>query len=288
MEKSEDNLALVAFTTLAPLSVGGLVGLLLLRPQAAQVGLDSAGTALLITALLALAASFLHLGRPFKAYRALWRLSTSWLSREVTLFGIFILCLAAYILPLSAPGWVEARGLMGILAAVIGMVALIATGAVYRLQARPAWNHWSTVVQFAVGALSAGLLTGWLTWSSVGAGGLASATGEAMLGPIAGVALLLSPILTWIRYNRLQKGSAEARETWRLVYGKYRWILAARIVGAGVGLILLLLGGWAIAWLFATLGDIADRVLFFNTAVPVSLPARAGVPIFSTSTVGRC
>lgn len=288
MENSEENLALVAFTTLAPLSAGGIIGLLLVRSQGVQAGLDPAGTAILITGLLALAASSLHLGRPFKAYRAIWRLSSSWLSREVTLFGLFILCLAAYSLPLDALGLAGTRGLFGILGAGLGILAMIATGAVYRLQSRPAWDHWSTVVVFAVGALSAGLLTGVTAWTVTAVGSSVSNAGLGLLVPVAGAAMLVSPILTWIRYNRLREGSAEALETWRLVSGKYRWVLATRIAGAGIGLILMLMGGWVIAWLFAIVGELADRVLFYNTAVAVSMPARSGVPTFSASTADRC
>ena len=42
-----------------------------------------------VSALLALAASIFHLGRPLFAFRAVLGLRTSWLSREIVAFGVF-------------------------------------------------------------------------------------------------------------------------------------------------------------------------------------------------------
>ena len=100
MDSNEEYGTLAAFTALSPLAVGGLVGLLA-APSLRQIpGMDWAAIIVLATGILALVASILHLGRPWRAPLALLRLDTSWLSREVLLFGLFLLALACYgILP---------------------------------------------------------------------------------------------------------------------------------------------------------------------------------------------
>jgi anaerobic dimethyl sulfoxide reductase subunit C (anchor subunit) len=120
MNNNEEYGALVVFTTLAPLSVGGLIGLLVVRSSGLLPGIDWAAMVVLATGILALFVSLLHLGRPWRAPLALMRLGTSWLSREVILFGAFLLMLGCYaILPaLSFSGTM--RTLFGYACAIIG------------------------------------------------------------------------------------------------------------------------------------------------------------------------
>ncbi len=279
MDNREENRALVAFTWLAPLSVGGTLGLLALRGINPGAPPDWFGAIPFGVGVLALAASLLHLSRPHRAYRALLRLSTSWLSREVILFGTFLFFLALYSLPPLALLHGDLRGLSGLLATVLGLVSLFATGQVYRLPSRPAWDHWSATVSFPLGALSAGLLLGIdvarpEAWGAPA--GRAAAT-------VAAVALLLALTATWTRSWRLRGGDSEQLAAWRLVMGSNRWALALRTAGCLCALLLLMVGGWAaaLAWIPAALGELGDRVLFFYGVVPVSFAARSGVPAVS-------
>jgi DMSO reductase anchor subunit len=276
MVSGEENWSLVGFTALSPIAIGGLAGLLAVRGSP-SVGVDWSAIALLGIALLALGASSLHLGRPLRAYRAMARLSTSWLSREVVLFGVFVLLLAAYAMPVHASGWDERRGLIGILTAIVGAISLWATGEVYRLPSRPAWDHWRTIASLILGALGAGLLLGkfmgQLGAPGEGKEGLASVTA------VAAVALLCSSVLTCLRARRPEPGKAEEFAAWQVVIGPCRWIFALRVAGGLCALSLLLVAGSlsAIAWVPAAIGEIADRALFFRAVVPVSMARRAGV-----------
>lgn len=277
MDNREENQALVAFTSLAPLSVGGSIGLLAIRGMVPAAEPDWIGTVPLGVGIVALAASLLHLGRPLRAYRALARLSTSWLSREVILFGGFLFFLVLYSLPPLALLPAELRGLSGLLAVGVGLSSLVATGQVYRLASRPAWNHWSATASFPLGALSAGLLLGFAvaqpkSWAtSAGATTLVAAS----------VALLLALLVSGVRWARLQDGKGEEMTAWRLIAGHYRWALLLRILGSLGALSLLLVAGpaTAVAWIPAALGEFGDRVLFFHGVVPVSFPARSGVRV---------
>src|SRR5512133_3031815 len=140
--KHEDNLPLIAFTTLSPLAVGGLIGLLL------EGASGFAPAVVFGVALLALAASVLHLGHPTRAYRALLGVATSWLSREVALFTLFLFCLFVYVLAVAVGPFQWLAPFAGIVGAAFGLLALFASGKLYQLQARPAWDHWTAVVSF--------------------------------------------------------------------------------------------------------------------------------------------
>jgi DMSO reductase anchor subunit len=278
MDNGEENRALVAFTTLAPLSVGGLVGLLMVKGQQSGADLDQAGAALLVVGVLALAASFLHLGHPFRAYRAIAKITTSWLSREVALFGLFIVGLAAYSVWGALGFSVQSRAPLGWATAIVGLIALFSTGEVYRLQSRPAWNHWATTLSFAAGAVSAGVVLGIFVAGLNGPG----ATPDAAATAVALVCLALAAALTWLRTSSLRGEGDEARASWQLMTGVYRWTLFVRLGGAVLAAVLVLTGLWSLAWIPAVLGELSDRIMFFYTVVPVSMARRSGVTTFPT------
>jgi DMSO reductase anchor subunit len=278
MVKSEEHWPLVGFTALSPIAIGGLAGLLFVRGSS-SMGVDWGAIALLGIALLALIASSLDLGHPFRSYRAIARFSTSWLSREVVLFSLFVFLLAAYAMPIRAAGGDGGRGLVGVLAAVVGALCLWATSRVYHLPSRPAWNHWRTMASLFLGALGAGLPVG----AFVGRFGMpGGADGLAGITSISAVALLLGAGITCLRARRPDQAKVEEFAAWQVVVGPCRWLLALRVAGALCALVLLLAPGplWMIAWAPATIGEIADRALFFQAVVPVSMTMRMGITPF--------
>src|SRR4051812_3687367 len=76
--------SLVSFLVLTQMSVGGFT----LATLFGQLNRTTT-TLSLIAGLLGLSVSISHLGRPLKAWRAFLGLRTSWLSREIVVFGIF-------------------------------------------------------------------------------------------------------------------------------------------------------------------------------------------------------
>ena len=279
MVGKEENWPLVGFTALSPIAIGGLVGLLAIRGTP-KLGIDWNAVALLAMAVLALGASSLHLGRPLRAYRSVARLSTSWLSREVALFGIFVLLLATYAFSPYVGISDDRRGMLGIVASMVGGLSLWATGEVYRLPSRPAWNHWRTIASLVLGALGPGLLLGFFLGQRGSMG--TSGAGPAAVMATSAVALLLGAAITSLRARRPEPGRAEEYAAWQVVIGPCRWYLALRIGGALSALGLLLAPGSlsTIAWIPAAIGEIADRALFFRAVVPVSMARRAGVSPF--------
>jgi anaerobic dimethyl sulfoxide reductase subunit C (anchor subunit) len=271
MISSEESGTLVAFTALAPLAIGGLVGLLAARGSTQEIGIDQAAMVVLAVGILALVVSVFHLGRPWRAPLALLHLATSWLSREVILFGFFLFLLAGYaILPVfnlndRAIYWV------GLIGAAIGLMGTLATGETYRLHARPSWDQGLTIVDFPLGALSTGVLFGFFV--AYRFGGIET-TSSAWV--IAALFLVAALAVTLLRTILIRPSSAEARISRQLALGPYLWVLVVRVIAAAAALVLIGLVGGAqyLAWLPALLGEFADRVLFFKTAVPVTLRGR--------------
>ena len=271
-DQSEEHAALIGFTALAPFAVGGLVGLLVVPGHAREPGIDWPAMLVLATGLLALLVSLLHLGRPWRAPLALLRLGNSWLSREVLLFGLFLVAVACYaIFPVVNPGGL-ALYLVGFAGAIIGLAGTVATGETYRLKSRPSWDQWLSVVSFPLGAISAGSLFGFFVARQFA--GDSHPASNAWVG--TALVLFAALAVSWLRSTRRRPDSVEAGRSRQLVLGPYFWLLIARTVAAALALGLIGMGNGAqfYAWVPALLGELADRVLFFNTVVPVTFSGR--------------
>ena len=180
-------LSIVFFTT----SSGAGFALLLLLGLGAPLGLppQSRGfgfAALAVAALLAgagLVASFFHLGRPERAWRAFSQWRSSWLSRE-GVFAVLTFLPAA----IFGIGWVcfgatgRLFGLCGILAAVLAAATVYCTGMIYAsLKPIHQWhNAWVVPAYLALGLMGGCLVLDFLVrlWSR-------RSTGIALLTMIA-------------------------------------------------------------------------------------------------------
>jgi DMSO reductase anchor subunit len=129
-------LSVVFFTTLAGTAQGLVLALFTSEWAAHRLGgaPDAAFYAAggLIAAALAaagLVASFFHLGRPERAWRAMMQWRTSWLSREVIVLPAFIALAIAY----AAAHWFvpEASFAIGALASATALALFVCTGMIY-------------------------------------------------------------------------------------------------------------------------------------------------------------
>jgi DMSO reductase anchor subunit len=101
--------------------------------------------------LLAMGASVLHLGRPLYAYRALLGLRTSWLSREILAFGLFM--------PLALIYAVWSQPIVGMAAAATGVLGVWCSVLIYATT--PRWTLPRVFARFFGGAALAGVVTVW-------------------------------------------------------------------------------------------------------------------------------
>jgi len=125
-----------------------------------------AGVVTMVLLALGLVASFFHLGHPERAWRAVTRWRTSWLSREVIalpLFGaaVFFWTIAIWQQSQLAPT-------IGAVALVLAFVLYVCTGMIYvAVKILREWSHPLTVANFIViglasGSILATLLAQWL------------------------------------------------------------------------------------------------------------------------------
>ncbi|MEO7190844.1 MAG: DmsC/YnfH family molybdoenzyme membrane anchor subunit [Vicinamibacterales bacterium] len=258
---------LVIMTVLTQLSVGTFAVVWLLQLVGASTRLGVAALSSLVVASIALAASTMHLGRPVHAYRAIKAWKRSWLSREVVLFGGFSGVASAY----AAALWFGVPGgtAVGVVTVVLGLGGVTATGYIYRVPSRPAWNTPFTLVQFLLTSAILGLLFA----NAVGAG-------DARWLVIAAAATATTELVVLaLRFFRLISSSGiELQASGRLLATTLRSRLVARGVLLAVGALALPLSTshpvaqW-IAFALALVSELLGRYLFFVSAVPKHMAA---------------
>ena len=164
-------LSVIFFTTAS----GAGYGLLVWAALAGMAGAMPARVLLVAVALAlvlvtaGLASSFLHLGKPLRAWRAFSQWRTSWLSREglaSMLTYLPALALGAALLPgaldgtgRGSPAFAWPGTVAGLLVIVGALATLACTAMIYAsLKPIPAWTHRSVLPVYLVFALSGGAL----------------------------------------------------------------------------------------------------------------------------------
>jgi formate dehydrogenase iron-sulfur subunit len=259
--------SLVMMTVLTQLSVGAFVTIWLLQLFGVTTRLGVAAFTSLLVAGLALNGATLHLGRPVYAYRALKMWRRSWLSREVLLFAAFsgVAGVYAALLWMGLPGSLVVGGLTS----VLGIAGVTASGCIYRVPSRPAWDTRLTLVQFNLTAAALGpLLAAALGTSDARWLALAAAT-------MAGAQLVLVA-LCFVRL--IAGGSIELQGTARLLSTTLKPHFIARgilLAVGGIAVPLLATGAasWWGALLVALAAEILGRYLFFVSVVPKHMAA---------------
>lgn len=138
-------LALTLLLTQA--AAGGFVTAALLR--AAGTSVPAALTTVSLALLLAgLGVSALHLGQPFRAWRAFLGWRRSWLSREILAFGAFAGLAALTAAAAWSAGLAPWKGWLGGLTAVVAAAAVGASAMVYVATRRHAWSAARTFSAF--------------------------------------------------------------------------------------------------------------------------------------------
>jgi DMSO reductase anchor subunit len=246
---------LTVMLVLTQLSVGAfVVGLLV-------PGTSRWGTAVaMLTGLLALAASVLHLGRPQYAWRAVIGLRHSWLSREVIAFGAF----AGAAVPYALLG-IDA---LAPVVAACGLLGVFCSVQLYARTRRRWWRTSATTFRFgmsmAVSGTALELLT---TGERVLAGWLIAATGVKLLWELSDL--------------RHRRGDGDLAKTAQLLRGELRHTLLARVVlglAGGVVVPLIVLAGAPVAalgLLLVVAAELLERRLFFMAVAAPRMPGIA-------------
>lgn len=261
---------LVIFTVLSQIAIGALVTLWILEITGRKISVSSGFTisaAIAGIAIIGVLGSLFHLGHPFEAYRAIRNIGESWLSREVTVYVIFILFSLAYCFYWKADHPAN-RKIVGALATLFGAGTIFASAMVYTIPAIPAWNNGSTTLSFFLTSMLLGpiLVGAVLQWKK---------EQKFNFSRITLVSTGLSVIFLGVYITFLFSGLEAAEQT------------GVQIVNSGMFWIRIALLGVVLAMLFPTIkgnksnsavtcslmffllmvSELLGRILFYSTAV---------------------
>ena len=261
-----------------------------------------------LTLLAGLNVAILHLGRPFKAYRAMAGLRTSWLSREILCFNAF----AAVASALLAWGWLGlpeqmtgiSRTIPAAATAILGAIAVASSAMLYIVTKRPLWTAFRTTSFFfltgaIVGTAAVALA---LQWAQVDSDIVSTIFGPltqaSSTGIAAAVVVLAKALMVFTVCKLAIEGSifthlwsvqfTPPRHAAKLMLGDLRWTTIIRFS-------LLVVGGLLLPMLFLinaqttdaaqsgamlmtfscvmlAIGEMMERYLFFAVSVARRMP----------------
>lgn len=167
LKPQHGHLALVAMLVLTQMSVGAFLVaqfLQLLVPAtnlANPLGLPWVSFVGLGVGVAGMNLALLHLGRPQLAYRALLGLRTSWLSREILVFGIYAGLAAAFVGLHVLSGydeqWTSLRNIVAWATAAAGAGGVFCSAMIYAKTRRPYWRLSHTLPLFLMSGVVTGL-----------------------------------------------------------------------------------------------------------------------------------
>lgn len=275
VKPKQGHLPLAAMLVLVQLSVGAL-GCAAFGAESSTSGSPLLSTAL-AAALVGLAASVTHLGRPVQAPRAVLGWRTSWMSREILAFGAYVALLVAAV----AASFVGSDAkIFAWLALAAGLGATGCSIGVYAVTGRPWWSIGRTTLAF----LSTTVLLGAAAGAATGA--LAAWTdGASLPGAVSSWAWLAGATAAGRTTLRaMDRGGGPALERSRaLLAGPLRSQHRARRALTVAGVTLLLTGalvgppGAAVLAVLAGVaallaGESMDRHLFFRAEAAPGMP----------------
>lgn len=293
---------LVVFTLLSQMAMGAFL-ILILGPMLGVETLDNTRHPFTHTLLLvgivmaqsvALLMSTIHLGKLFRFYRGFNNLRYSPVSREAatlmvffSMLGLYTLLSVAELLLNSIASWlIEAKIYIAVLASLAAPVALYFMHRIYRIKARPFWDHWQVLSSF-YGTM--------LMWGSLMVGAVYATSLAVQTLPLIGVLSSLSWVLLiglsvegiglvfHARNMKVSGGEGAASHADQTTYfGKTYY---ARNNGLGLAILMTLtlmviswknemdlLVAWLLLALLVSMVTIIGRALFYVLVIPTTMP----------------
>ena len=215
---------------------------------------------------LGLGASVLHLGQPFKAWRAFLGWRTSWLSREIIVLG----ALGALSLAAAASGYLDyfpsLKSLQPLLqpklivaAVTVGWLGVLCSGWVYHDTHRAVWNGFLSFGRFF---LTTGLFA-------------------ALVAGVTGVFLGLAGAKLLFEFLLMCRGSGKTTHlndidrSARLLRGPLKALVFARFAAGGLAVILCANSQITSGMLVLLVAELLERALFFKAGVAQKMPGQA-------------
>jgi DMSO reductase anchor subunit len=164
--KANAEIPLIIFTLFAQMAIGSFASIFLIflstyQKQATAQMMINPLLAIISSIVIALISSLFHLKSPKNAWRAVFHLRKSWLSREILFtLGFAGLLVPPLVLVISPEGSSTVEIIMATLTLVCGLAALFCMQRVYQLRSMPAWNSVRTLFEFSLSSIILGC---WLT-----------------------------------------------------------------------------------------------------------------------------
>ena len=290
---------LVLFTLVTQAVVGAFMviflapqlGLLEFNAQKYPIAFPLSLFALIGLETFALVISTLHLGKPHRFYRSFNNLKYSPVSREVAAVAVAYNLLGAYAVLTGLPQlftWMPASMLStlqqtsGWLALIVGPISLYFMHAIYRIKARPYWNHWQVLTSFYGSMLSLGAILAGLFILPLAAMSDESFVGfYAALSMLVATGLLLEMIGLYAHAKYLQKDSGEsaaAHIEQATSFGKSYWMRnIIFVIGFAMAVVYSLalvdsLLIWTGLSLLIIAAAVIGRAMFYVLVIPTTMP----------------
>jgi DMSO reductase anchor subunit len=272
---------------------GSQFGIALINPESNPVAWPVMIFSLIGLQTIALVLSTLHLGRPHRFYRAFNNLKYSPVSREVAGVAVFYNLLGIYGVLTGLPvltSWLSS-GTVSILiafsgwgAAISGVLSLYFMQRIYRIKARPFWNHWQVLTSFygnmlTLGALLAGVVSSWIFYSQH-----LTASPWAGLGSVTVIGLLMEMAGLWFHARSMKRSGGEAEAAHYLQTTDFYYAYVSRnallIISAVSSLALILFPPgmltetilWSMVGAVVVVTTMVGRGLFYALVIPTTMP----------------
>jgi DMSO reductase iron-sulfur subunit len=300
LRSREDPLVLFTLLTqavvgaFAVLFLGPLLGLESLSLTAHPVAYPVTLFVLIAMQTFALVISTLHLGRPHRFYRAFNNLRYSPVSREVAAVAVFYNLLGLYTVVTGLPElftWLPeevvlfVRDASGWLAVIAGPVSLYFMQRIYRIPARPFWDHWQVLTSFYGSMLTLGPLLTALAFLPVlvSQGVDYTPLMQALALPML-VGLMVEAFGLWKHSRYLQSGVGEGGAAWQEQVTRFGKPWIARNVGMMMAAVLLVFAFglaptgstgvalWGLIALLVIITALVGRAMFYVLVIPTTMP----------------
>ncbi|MCK4833767.1 MAG: dimethyl sulfoxide reductase anchor subunit, partial [Gammaproteobacteria bacterium] len=228
----------------------------------------------------------MHLGKPHRFYRGFYNLRHSPVSREIAGVSAFYTGLLGYgffeLLALFDTGYEEYTQILQMLFAVIGVLGAAFGGyfmyRLYRIEARPFWNHWYTAASFCSTGLTLGSIL--LAVIAFVFSSMTASLGEVLLSMIS-IGLLFEIIGLSAHARSLQSSSSEGAASFYLQttrYGNAYWLRNVLLIVALLLVVYMLLSedqtvfAYGLLTVFALTSNVISRAIFYVVVIPTTMP----------------
>lgn len=235
--------------------------------------------------------STLHLGKPLRFYRGFNNLRYSPLSREALGVAMFFTGMAGYTFFEMVNAWLDlwvvsalatAAGMFAVLSGVAGLYFM---NRIYRIPARPFWNHWQVLTSFFGTQFSlGGIILGLFLLPALALGGHEYSTAVSLIGVLVSVGLITELVGLYFHHQAMNLDGGEGAASHYIqctTFGKtYQLRNGLLVAGAGLALIMALAQpiGFATGVSFLVLAAVVilsllmGRALFYVLVIPTTMP----------------